>query len=302
MTGKYDKYVQKLKFDNDGPGYYRQVATLDGATMELDAHIQYGVYHAAGDMVTDSPGTHVHDYDQVMLFYGADAADMGELGAEIELRLGEKGEKYMITTSTAVAVPRGMPHFPANIQTMDKRFVFVKISGSPTYKEIPYEIDKETLDSAPYAGFMSGLRNHVIPMAFQRKGPWGYGEKNRDDSGGSLAFIRGNDVGFEFLVMLESIKKAPYRFGPEPDKPHAHPQPEILFFLGTDLDDASRLNGEAEIYLGKEMVKYTITEPTAVVVPAGLAHCPLVMTKVEKPFLLMDVRPFGSGPMNAGKL
>ena len=106
--------------------------------------------------------------------------------------------------------------------------------------------------------------------------------------------MHGNDPDFPWLVMIESIKKVPYRFMPEPDKPHAHTKPEILFFLGTDLNDATRLNGEAEICLGKEMVKYTITEPTAVVVPAKLAHNPLVITKLDKPIMMMDVRPEGT--------
>jgi hypothetical protein len=302
MPSSYANYLHKLTFSNDGPGYYRQVTTIDLSPWDIDTRIQYGVYEAAGPLAAESPVAHTHDFDQVMLFYGADAADMGELGAEIEFRLSETAERFMITSSTAVAIPKGMPHFPAEIQRMNRRFVGVTVSASSAYREKAYDISKETLDKAPYGSFMGGLRKHVIPMAFQRKGPWSYGPSNRDDSGGSLTFIRGNDVGFEFLIMLESIKKVPYRFGPDPDRPHAHAQPEILFFLGTDLDDVSKLNGEAEICLGKEMERHTITEPTAVVVPKGLAHNPLVMTKLEKPFLLMDVRPFGSGPMNAGRV
>jgi len=293
-TSRYDKYVQKLKFNDDGPGYYRNVATLDGKTMGIDAHIQYGVYHAAGNMVAENKGAHTHDFNQIMLFYGADAANMGELGAEIELRLGPEAEKFMITSSSAVAVRAGTPHFPAVIQKMDRRFVFVTISCAPEYSEKPYPIDKKTLEKAKYAGFMSKGRSAITNMAFIRKGPWMYGEKNRDDSGGDLAFVHGNDPDFPWLVMIESIKKVPYRFNPDPDKPHAHNLPEVLFFLGTDLNDPTRLNGELEMCLGKEMVKYTITEPTAVVVPAKLAHNPLVITKLDKPIMIMDVRPLGT--------
>jgi hypothetical protein len=302
MASRYGKYVQKLEFTSGGPGWYRQVATLDLTPWDIDARIQYGVYEAAGKMEAESPVAHTHDFDQVMLFYGADAADMGELGAEVEFRLGENAERFMITSSTCVAIPKGMPHFPAEVQRMSKRFVQVTVSCAANYSETPYDISQETLDKAGYSSFMGGLRKHVMPMAFQRKGPWSYGPNNRDDSGGSLTFMRGNDVGFDFLCMLESIKKVPYRFGPDPYTPHAHAQPEILFFLGTDLDDVSKLHGEAEICLGKEMERFTITEPTAVICPKGLAHNPLVMTKLEKPFLLQDVRPFGSGPMNVGRM
>jgi uncharacterized RmlC-like cupin family protein len=299
---KYGQYVKKLAFRDNGPGFYRQVTTLDSATLGLDAHIEYGAYWAAGNMGGEPYGPHVHDFDQVMLWLGADASDMGELGAEVELCLGEEGEKHMITTSTAVAVPRGMPHFPANIIKMDKRFVFLTMSCAAEYKETPLPLDKKALEKSPVMSFTAKYRANVINLAFTRKGAWSYGPKNRDDSGGSLSFIRGNEGMFDFLIMCESIKRAPYRFGPEPDKPHVHPRPEILTFMGTDLNDLSQLGGEVEVYLGKELERHVLTAPTAVVIPGGLAHCPLVITRVDRPMILCDIRPFGSPPPTPGKL
>jgi hypothetical protein len=102
--------------------------------------------------------------------------------------------------------------------------------------------------------------------------------------------------------MCESLKKAPYRFGPYPDKPHAHPKPEILFFMSTDTSDLSNLGGEAELCLGKEMERHIINEPCAVVLPKGFLHLPLTITKIDRPFILTDVRPFGSGDFAPGKL
>jgi hypothetical protein len=299
---KYGQYIKKLVFRDDGPGYYRQVATLDGETLGLDAHIEFGAYWAAGTMGAAPYRPHLHDFDQVMLWLGADPNDMGELGAEVELCLGAEGEKHMITTSTAVAVPKGMPHFPANIIRMDRRFVFLTVSCAPGYKETLLRADKKIFDKTPAMMFASKYRDNIINISFMRKGAWTYGPKNRDDSGGSLAFIRGGENVFDFLIMCESIKKAPYRFGPDPDKPHVHPRPEILFFMGTDLNDLSKLGAEAEICLGKEMERHLITEPTAVVIPGGLAHNPLVITRIERPMILTDIRPFGSPPPTPGKL
>ena len=303
MTGtKYGKWVKKLSFRDNGPGFYRQVTTLDGETLGLGAYIEYGAYRAAGNMGNGPYSPHVHDLDQVMLWLGGDTSDMGELGAEVELSLGEEGEKHMITTSTAVAVPRGLPHFPATITRMDKRFIFLTVSVAPEYKETPLPANKKAQGNTPVMMFNARYRDNVINLAFTRKGAWSYGPKNRDDSGGSLSFIRGKETMFDFLIMCESIKKAPYRFGPEPDKPHVHPRPEILTFIGTDLNDLGQLGGEAEIYLGKEMEKHVLTAPTAVVIPGGLAHCPLVITRVDRPMILCDIRPFGSPPPTPGKL
>jgi hypothetical protein len=300
-TSKYGKYMKKLEF-RDGPGFYRQVATLDGEKLGMDATIELGAYWAPGSMATQPYRAHTHDFNQVMFWLGGDANDMGELGAEIELCLGAEGEKHMITTTTAVAVPQGMPHFPANIITMNKRFIFMTVSCAGKYTEKLLAANKKAYESPPVMSFTAKYRSNIINVPFMRKGPWTYGPKNRDDSGGALAFIRGNEGMFDFLIMCESIKKAPYRFGPEPDKPHVHPLPEILIFLGTDLNDLSRLDAEAELYLGKEMERHVIKEPTAAIIPGGLAHCPLVITRVDRPMILTDVRPFGSPPPTPGKL
>ncbi len=298
---KYGQYVKKLEF-RDGPGFYRQVTTLDRETLGMDAIIEYGAYWAPGSMGTEPYSPHVHDFDQVMLWLGGDANEMGELGAEIELCLGEEGEKHMITTTTAAAVPRGLPHFPANIVRMDRRFIFLTISCTAEYKEKTLRAEKKIFEKTPALMFTAKYRDNIINVPFMRKGAWSYGPKNRDDSGGSLAFIRGRENMFDFLIMCESIKRAPYRFGPEPDKPHVHPKPEILTFMGTDLNDLSRLGAEAEIYLGKEMERHVINAPTAVVIPGGLAHCPLVITRVDRPMILTDIRPFGSPSPAPGKL
>ena len=77
---------------------------------------------------------------------------------------------------------------------------------------------------------------------------------------------------------------------------------QVSLWLGADCNDLSELGGEAELYLGKEMEKHIITEPTAVVIPKGLAHCPLIITRIDRPFMLTDVRPFGSEEFAAGKL
>jgi hypothetical protein len=297
VAKKYGKYVIPLDFKNDRPGFYRQIAGVSGKPFGLEFNIEYGAYWAPGNMGSEPPRPHVHAYNQVMLWLGGDGNDMGELGAEVELAIGSEGETYMVTSSTAVAVPAGLQHYPAHIHRMDRRFLYMEVSTAAecAMKILPALKNKKepgTLDFLR-AGYLKNITN--IPFA--RKGPWSYGARNRDDSGGYLAFIGSREPEvFDYLIMCESIKKAPYRFGPIPDKPHIHPRPEILVFMGTDLDDLSVLGGEAEIALGKEAEVHVITRPTAVVIPGGFPHCPLTITRVDRPIILTDVRPFGSEP------
>ncbi len=74
-------------------------------------------------------------------------------------------------------------------------------------------------------------------------------------------------------------------------KPHVHDYDEAIFFLGSDPRNFSDLGGEVEFSIGAEgeEEKYTFDKPTAVVVPKGVPHCPIVTKRIEKPFLVMAV-------------
>jgi len=309
MAGKkFEKYIKKLEFKDRGPGNYRQVATINGKEFNVDFSIEYGAYWAAGRMAEGAIEAHKHDYNQILFFLGADPDDMGELNADIELCMGEGEEldKLRVVNTSAVAIPAGLAHYPSTITTMKKRFLYMEISQSNELKEEIVPMDKETYNNTkPQVRSKYGNGNHMTMAAFVRKSTM-YGPHNRDDHGGSLAFIH-NPVQdpsiFEYLIMCENIKQAPYRFGWHPYTPHAHNRLEILNFMGTDLNDLNNLGGEAEIHLGKksEMERYVIDSPTSIIIPGGLAHNPLTITRVDRPFLLTDVRPFGM-ELKAGKM
>jgi hypothetical protein len=293
---KYGHYVKPLACDGTGPGFYRQVTALNSESLGIEAVIEIGTYIAAGRMDGEPYGAHTHDFNQALLFLGTDTDDIGALGAEVELCLGEEGEKHMITTSTAISLPKGLVHFPANITRMEKRFIFMTVSCASGYSLSPVPLEEDPLKNRPVMSFMSRHRDHIINLAFTRKGAWSYGPTNPDDSGGHLAFIHGRDPNFDFLIMCESLKKAPYRFGPNPETPHVHAKPEILFFIGTNPEDLTDLGGEAEISIGDEKEMHVFNKSTAVVLPGGVSHCPLTITRVDRPFYLVDVRPYGSEP------
>ncbi len=65
--------------------------------------------------------------------------------------------------------------------------------------------------------------------------------------------------------------------------PHVHPYAECLVFVGLDSAKMNYLGAEIEVSLGKEQETYTFDEPTVVIVPAGLQHCPLITKRVFSP-------------------
>lgn len=286
---KYGHLIKSLTFKDYGPGSYRQGTEMNGEFLGYDLNIRCGAVWSAGNMAKKAGQAVKHAYDQVMIFMGTDTYDMGYLGAEIEMCLGREKERHMITTATAVALPKNTPYLPPNIIGMDDRFILMTVSLAAETKETAVKLD----DKPPQdAGFMRSVyHENVQHLAFERNGPWHYGPLNRDTHDGAITNIRGKD--FDFHMSYESMNRAPYRFGPVPDKPHVHPYTEFLLFLGADPDDLSDLGAEAELYMGKEMEKHVITTPTVAIQPRHHAHCPLIVTRQDKPWIFAVVRPWG---------
>jgi len=65
------------------------------------------------------------------------------------------------------------------------------------------------------------------------------------------------------------------------DKPHVHDSDEIIAFFGSDPSDPYELGGEVELWLDGE--KHLIDRSAMVFVPAGMKHCPLNITRLDRP-------------------
>ena len=69
---------------------------------------------------------------------------------------------------------------------------------------------------------------------------------------------------------------------------HKHRFTEFFFFFGSNPDDMNEFEAEVEFSIGEEGEKHVITEPTIVVMPPGVYHCPLNYAKVDKPFYCLE--------------
>ena len=115
---------------------------------------------------------------------------------------------------------------------------------------------------------------YLVPIPIRQLKGKGNGNEGWDLFGQDLG---GLDVNIGFFSHKEAG-----RMNPElQQKPHTHAFDEVLFFMGSNPDDMSKLGVEAEICMGKEQEKHIITTPTAVVVPRGLPHCPITFLKVD---------------------
>ena len=68
---------------------------------------------------------------------------------------------------------------------------------------------------------------------------------------------------------------------------HSHPFSEIVLLIGSDPQNLRDLGGEVSWGMGDgdEAATYTLTSTTAIYVPGGVPHGPLVYNRVDRPIL-----------------
>jgi hypothetical protein len=65
---------------------------------------------------------------------------------------------------------------------------------------------------------------------------------------------------------------------------HVHPYGEVFVFTGLDYDSPNTLGAELALALGDDGEEHVISSPCVVVLPEGVAHCPIETKRVHKPF------------------
>lgn len=79
---------------------------------------------------------HEHDHEQFLFFLGSNPEDVSDIGAEIEITLGEEAEKHVVNNATIVRIPKGLHHGPFTFKKVDKPVVFINVSLAPEYSRV----------------------------------------------------------------------------------------------------------------------------------------------------------------------
>jgi hypothetical protein len=131
---KYGKYILRgAKGEKPGrekPGV--TTATLEGLKdWGGIQHRMHWNYISQPVLMVEEP--HSHDFDEFLCFLGIDPSNALNFGAEIELSLGEEGEKNIIDTASIICIPKGLVHGPLNFKKIGKPIIFCNIYISPEY-------------------------------------------------------------------------------------------------------------------------------------------------------------------------
>ena len=118
-----DKYIltetpeRPLTFVDEPPtkDTMERVIFLDDAAIKGAFYVETAWFRKA---TPPGPKTHVHDYDEVIAFFGTNAEDSHDLGGEVELWID--GEKHLITKSFMAFIPKGVKHCPLRVTRVDR--------------------------------------------------------------------------------------------------------------------------------------------------------------------------------------
>jgi hypothetical protein len=128
---KYSKYffknpIVKGKFGPRLRFYSREHPEVG----EKNYSLLWNCITEAHTMVEDA---HAHPFDQFLHFYSANSLDITQFDAEIEISLGEEGEKHIITEPTILHIPKNTLHCPLVFKVVRKPVIFMNIALTPEY-------------------------------------------------------------------------------------------------------------------------------------------------------------------------
>jgi hypothetical protein len=86
--------------------------------------------------MTMDPVPHTHDFDEYLAFMGSNAEDVFDFDAEVEVYMGEEGEKHIVDKATVLYIPAGLVHCPVVYKRIGKPILFNVIGLKGEYWDL----------------------------------------------------------------------------------------------------------------------------------------------------------------------
>ncbi|MDR2295595.1 MAG: hypothetical protein LBD95_02260 [Clostridiales Family XIII bacterium] len=137
--GEYGKYIVQDLREPDAitPAFREFYKTFATRVLWVDANAVPGAFQMNTAWYKAVPARdplfaeHVHDYDEMIGFFGCDPEDPHALGALLELSLG--GEAHRIDRSSLIFVPAGLKHNPLRLLRVDCPIFHFSVVMNPEY-------------------------------------------------------------------------------------------------------------------------------------------------------------------------
>jgi hypothetical protein len=291
---KFERYVVRKPIYEAGPGFKgRQSPTM---TFMSSKQVPEANYYIELGWIWEMPEPnphiheHVHDYDEVVIHWGGNPEMPQVLGGEITFYVG--GQPITFNTTTAVFIPKGVPHGPM----IWRKFEFPHIemammlgTGDPfkgwgksgisePKKGLPVKKDK--FDYEQYV-IRSPLREAGVFLTKGRQRP-------------TMTYMSGIQIpGVKYYIEFGWIWDIPDTI---PEMKHDNFE-EIVLHIGGDPNNPEDLGADLTFGIGGDHLKFDTS--FGVFIPKGLMHGPLIWHNVRKPHIEMAIM-LGASTMREG--
>jgi hypothetical protein len=116
LRGPKPKEQQKWNVERD------VVAFVDGDVIEGSFHFAF--VHQFPSNLPPVHGPHTHPTAEVIGIFGTNPDEPLDLGAEIDIYMGEEMEKHSFNQSTLIYIPPGFAHCPIIYKRVDRPHIF----------------------------------------------------------------------------------------------------------------------------------------------------------------------------------
>jgi hypothetical protein len=296
---EYANLVKSMVVKDPPAGLYPEKRIwMEAKDLEgFNAHFSFGFISKPATF-HPMEGALVHPYDELLVFEGTDTSSILKLGAEVSIELGAEREEYVFSEPTVVLIPKGMPHGPATVRSLERPIAHYSIGLGPEYRaEAIKAADlKPKTTGTTYANYIKkmittvnydpnavgsgmGYESVIGRDGVMRPAEKGVGPGNGDQ----IVWLYGSDLeGFQvnFTWGFYSRCGKWHRGG----EAHTHPEAEILCFVGLDTDNLDYLGAELEMAMGPDYERHVFNKPTVAICPGGFPHLPLITRWVDKPY------------------
>jgi len=233
---------------------------------------------------------HMHRFNEIILHIGGDGNNPEDLGADIECIVG--GQSLTINNTSALFVPPFLKHGPLTWKKYRRPHIQMTVTvGTGSMRENWVDMNSEEAKKALAKQKNGNNYTKYLVSKPVKEVVAGMSVKNRPGGSSTLMnnnLVPGSNIYIEGGWVLGMPDPNPHIFE------HAHDYEEIVMHFGDDYRNPEELGGEIDFYIdGKPL---TITKTSALFVPRGVKHGPLVWKKFSRPHLEMAIMP-GAGTL-----
>ncbi len=211
---------------------------------------------------------HSHPFGEFLYFIGSDPDNPEDLGAVVEIGIGEDWQKLTFDKTAVLYFRTGLQHAPVYVKKVDRPFYFGHVMPSSSYEK--EDESGDNTEKTAQVRYDEVIKHPVF---------------KKTDYGTELIFIGKDHDAMDADIYFYTVKK-PVTI-PQPEEMKGYSRFSIM--MGGDPKKIPDFTAEAEIHLGQEREIQVVDSTTVFHIPADMPGSNIVFRKGDNPVAFMNI-------------